>query len=821
VGVTAIGASGHQVVASATSTAVAESASSGTAVGESASSGAHRRWPDVLGVLWVVLAPCVALVPALVHGLYLGPYDRWAIYGITARPGVLVHNAAVGDLTDQIIPWINLAWTQVHHGHLPLWNGYEALGIPLAFNFGSGAFSLPALISYVGPMRDAFLVQVVVSLVVGGTGAYFFGRVMRLHPVASAFAGTTWVLSGPLFGYLGLPDTSVMSWAGWQFAAALLIIRGTHRLLSVLLLAVSLAFSILAGNPQIEVLIVLALVVFVVVMLVHRTDALHRRERILRPIGDLAMAGVAGCALAAPIALPGLQLANASVRTTSGFAVADPVSQVLGTMFQSFWGLPLAGSWVNEQGFYPVQWVWVGALAVVLSIVAVGVRWRRPEVRALALAAVVTAAANVLQPVDALLDKLPLIGHTWWSRSLIPLAFCLAMLAGIGLDTLLRGSERRQAVRWGFGSSGAIAVVLGLVWLFGRGDLPGWEAHLRAESFVWPVLSVVAGVVGFGTIALLQRRSTDTSKTATRSMWSRWPVAVAVALLTFQTVFLIVLDEPLESSTSTPYQATPAVSALQRAVGSSLVGLGGVKGLNEMNPGFAPNTNIPFGIHQFAVYDPIAPTSWFTSWASTNHSSPGAEENYAFVPGIESATVARRYGVSYVLEPAGARGPTGGVFVRSLGSEDLYRIPGAAPATLVPAGHSHAWPSIDAHGSATPVKWISPSKLRIETSSSAPRVLRVRVASVPGWHATIDGRPLPTSPYLSMMFQARVPPGHHVVEFSYWPQRFTEGVVLALLAVVGFVVAGIVVWRARLRGEKAKVKRARSGRRLVDASDVP
>ena len=129
--------------------------------------------------------------------------------------------------------------------------------MPLAFNFGSGAFSLPALVSYITPLRDVYLVQIIVSFVVGGTGAYFFGRVLRLHPVACAFAGTTWVLSGPFIGYLGLPDVAVMSWAGWQFAAVVLIVRGTHRLWAIALFAVSLAFSILAGNPQIEILILL------------------------------------------------------------------------------------------------------------------------------------------------------------------------------------------------------------------------------------------------------------------------------------------------------------------------------------------------------------------------------------------------------------------------------------------------------------------------------------------------------------------------------------------------------------------------------------
>ena len=181
-------------------------------------------WPDVLGVLWVLAAAFVSLVPALIHGQYLGSFDLLSQYGLTSQPGLPIHNAVTADISDEVVPWIQAAWIQVHHGHVPLWIHDEALGMPLAFNFGSGAFSLPALVSYLTPLRFVLWVQVLVSLTVGGTGAYFFGRVLRLHPVASAFAGTTWVLSGPFWGYLGLPDTSVMSWAGWQFAAVVLIL---------------------------------------------------------------------------------------------------------------------------------------------------------------------------------------------------------------------------------------------------------------------------------------------------------------------------------------------------------------------------------------------------------------------------------------------------------------------------------------------------------------------------------------------------------------------------------------------------------------------
>ena len=121
-------------------------------------------------------------------------------------------------------------------------------------------------------------------------------------------------------------------------------------------------------------------------------------------------------------------------------------------------------------------------------MVAVASRWRRPEVAGLVAGIVVALAATIVGPANDLLNKLPFIGHAWWSRSLIPLAFCLSMLAGVGLDTVIRKSEQRRAARWGIGAFSTIALVLVLVWLFGRGDLPTYAAHVRAESFVGRLL---------------------------------------------------------------------------------------------------------------------------------------------------------------------------------------------------------------------------------------------------------------------------------------------------------------------------------------------
>ena len=85
------------------------------------------------------------------------------------------------------------------------------------------------------------------------------------------------------------------------------------------------------------------------------------------------------------------------------------------------------------------------------------------------------------------------------------------------------------------------------------------------------------------------------------------------------------------------------------------------------------------------------------------------------------------------------------------------------------------------------------------TESKTPQVLRLHLTNVPGWRATIDGRPLTLKQYSLIMFQARIPPGRHVIELNYWPSAFTEGIVLAVLAVVGLLTAPLVAYALRRR----------------------
>ncbi len=136
------------------------------------------RRGDLFGMGWVLASGIAILFPFLIRGGVFGPFDLLVQAGLTKQPGATIHISQNGDLANSLIPWWTLAWQQVHHGHLPLWNPYGGLGMPLAFNWQSAPFSLPALVGYLAPVRYAFTVAVMVSIVVAGSGAYVLGRVL-------------------------------------------------------------------------------------------------------------------------------------------------------------------------------------------------------------------------------------------------------------------------------------------------------------------------------------------------------------------------------------------------------------------------------------------------------------------------------------------------------------------------------------------------------------------------------------------------------------------------------------------------------------------
>jgi hypothetical protein len=766
---------------------------------------------DVLGMAWVLGAGLAILVPVFLHGWILGPFDLISRSGLTAQPGVPLHIYQNPDLIDSLIPWSDTVWQQVHAGHLPLWNPYGGLGMPLAFNWQSAPFSLPSLVGYLAPLRDAFTVGVVVNILVAGSGAYVLGRVLGMGAVASAAVGTVFELSGPMAAWLGYPFPAVMCWAGWIFAIGLLLLRGRqHRAGSVVALAACTALALYGGAPEGFAAFMTAAAVFFVVVLLCRTRWLGGSGEILRPAMDLVVGTIAGCALAAPFALPGLQLSSQSVRNHSSAVGTLKLHALTYLGIPAFDGLPIFhGGRVAIFGYtfyYGETAMYVGVSALVLGGLAVVLLRGRPEVRGFVVVVVLCLAVVFIRPVTSAAAKLPVLGSVSSLRALMPMALALAVLCGFGLDLVVRSSAPRKAGRWlGVGFGIAALVLLG-IWLFGRGRLGPVDASVRAHSFIWPAVETL---VGLATAAYLiraggVRRGDRAGVSGSDGPWIiRSPGTTAgIVVLAVLTAFLVSSGATMMQSSPSSFPQTRAAQAFVRTVGSATVGFG-VAGFSCESAGFEPNVNDVYGVHEFDVYDPIIPKDYFSAWPADTGSAPGVASFNLFCPAVTSTSEAREFGVGYVLEPSGHPGPAGSAFVGRFEHEALYRIPGSGAATVAPLTHGEL-PADGVSGKPIPVQHASPSQWELKTSSGSPQALRLHLTDVPGWHASIDGKPLALEQYAGMMLQARIPAGDHTIALHYWPATFTYGIVLALCSAL-FLTSLLVISSRRRRNRAAPV----------------
>jgi Bacterial membrane protein YfhO len=155
--------------------------------------------------------------------------------------------------------------------------------------------------------------------------------------------------------------------------------------------------------------------------------------------------------------------------------------------------------------------------------------------------------------------------------------------------------------------------------------------------------------------------------------------------------------------------------------------------------------------------------------------------------------------VGFVLEPHGVKGPAGTVFDKAVGNEELYRVPGASVATLSSLGTDGSLPPVTAAGTPVTVTYPNPTSWKLTTHATTPQVLRLRLTDVPGWHASIDGKPLTLTRYNRVMLQARIPAGTHTIELHYWPDAFTAGIAVGAATVIALLVGNLVLRRRRRR----------------------
>ncbi len=629
-----------------------------------------RRVTGALPVLGVgVFLVAVALAwsaPALDHGLVFGSFDAALHAGIGRSLAASVHNSVGADQARQDAVWMQLNWTAIHSGHLPLWNRFNELGLPELANVQSAAFSLPSLVAYAFPLRVAYGISVLAKILLAGSGCYACARVLGTSRATALFAGVVGELAGPSAAWAGWPQAGVACFTGWLLAFVLLVVRDP-RPRHVAGLALVVAFALAGGFPEVAALLAavgLAVAAGAIVAQ-WRSGSAGAADvpRRLRPLAALVAGPVIGTALAAPVWLPLWPVFHASTSTLRAPQPSLAAATVPLFVDPTWFGLPTGtGNWFGPSNYYETA-AFVGPAVLSLALLALLRRARRPEVLSIGAAmTLLTLAAYGTPGLRHALVSIPLVGTITFGRGLLLIDAMLAILAAVGLDALVRGRPRVDgwlALAAGWAATGIAARAAG-------GD------HLSAGARALRLDGLWAAVAGLGALTVVaaacsirdrlvtgrDRRDTGAGRAGSRRV-ATIAVGTAVALLLgAQAGSLVAASASINTWSHAYLPENAAIRGLLRAAGTRLVALGGGHGPGQApHLGLFPELNAAYGLRELAGYDAMTPKLLEAAWVRfapvpdlASHELAG--DVTSFSPALTSVAEARYFGVSYVLEPS-------------------------------------------------------------------------------------------------------------------------------------------------------------------------
>jgi hypothetical protein len=344
-------------------------------------------------------------------------------------------------------PLLADAYRQLRAGDLPLWTAGRWGGSPLIGDPLVGALYPPYYLAYAltrFPHARALDLSAAFHLAVLAVGTVWLLRTLGARP-SVALVTTALLACNPTVVFIS--RTWAQLWAAlaywpWLFAAAHRMgerPRGSWGLLA----AISLAGQVYAGYPQFALYSGGVALLWVVLQ--------PGAARALRAILAVLI-GLGALGLAAPQVVPGLAMAEASIRRGPRAAEFMASLQALGLSprlwLEAFRASPIV--------FAPPK---VAPVAAVLALVGIGSR--RPS--AVFLAAVTASAAflaTVPNPVYRAVHAIPPFDFFGAPAKFFYLAvFTLSVLAGLGIEEILtRSAGSRRAVLVALAASAAVAL---------------------------------------------------------------------------------------------------------------------------------------------------------------------------------------------------------------------------------------------------------------------------------------------------------------------------------------------------------------------------
>lgn len=771
-----------------------------------------RRFPvSLTSARWLpatFLPPVLLFYDALLGRRILAPADGFVSY----------------------VPWYTQVADQWQHGHLPALNPFSYAGYPLLAIHQSAVFYPGVWLFMVLPTVQANNVFIVLSFVLAGIGAGLFTRTLcDGDPIAASVAGATYGLCGFLVGHIGhhsIIATAV--WLPWAlYGFEILRVRVTFGRL--LLASLPVLLAALAGHSQTFATVLMVLSLYA--LFVTLGDLRVSKGRPLLIL--VAMVSV-GVALAAVQLIPTLAYIGFSARDHLTYADAVtysfPKSHGALLLFPYLFGVDnpsgpftelYAGAWnITEMAGYP------GAGA--LALAGAGLSFARRDRRVLAVAGVGAVALLVsfgpATPVSRLVYALPLYGQfRAWARYVVAFDLAVAVLAGYGVMLLRSGQpeERRAAlirtvlVAVTVVVAGAVLPRLTVV----RQFLP--EGRLNVAAILGPALAAAS-------VAVLAFLTVKRERLA-----SALVVVVALDVILSYGAFAAwrngspkaaLVADARDSKQASWGSVTDQGGGIDRylIIGSPLATANDYGGFTDFR-----------GLSSANGYDPLAPKEYVDALGMVWTGSV-TEPAWHWAPGSDLLDLLR---VTTVLvdrsvgSPPSDSGLTGGSQLPGVALDRYEHVPRLPEGFLV--GSSLTMPRRDIVEAVRGQRAFDPAtqallerecagcptgepgpagvvlrsdrgsaSMTLDVTASRPALLVLSQAWLPGWSASVSGRPAPVLRADGVLQGVPVPAGNHRVVLRYVPPGFRLGATISLVTLL-LALGGIFVERRRARRSRS------------------
>lgn len=351
-------------------------------------------------------------------------------------------------------------------GELPLWNPYQAAGTPLAAQYSTRAFFPYQILEDLSPywMWDFFMLG---RLWIAGFFTFLFLRTIGLSTAPSFLAGAFFMFSGSMTWFINLEQfANVAMLVPVAFFAVEKLIQ-TRNNGHTALTGMTLAFVLLAGQPETALYLFFMLAGYIVFRLVRiRRNGTSVHALLPR----LFISGMMGFGMSAPLWIPFIEFMGLShhIHPIGGRMGVDSASIFNATaiFMPTFFDLPISFPTGPENGRWDLLGGYCGILVFYLSILGMLFRSRyNGYALFFGLFGLFILLKNFGFPLATWIGYLPLFDQVWTPRWAGPAwTFSFSVTGAIGLETARRRfSEPDKRVEWSQGITRMLTTLKGRI----------------------------------------------------------------------------------------------------------------------------------------------------------------------------------------------------------------------------------------------------------------------------------------------------------------------------------------------------------------------